>query len=292
MIKLNSKITKISVIGGVLVALGFTFFYLQFDYEERGDIEYFDFNIKTKGIDLIELDEPSPFKIFAVEGEYKEVNGKRVYGKFMFQLREENKNFYNEIGVYGDSQKTVVVFPIFTASAYSTPGFYTYYRGECDSSCLITEIKTILRTEIGGNAAQILKLLGYDFITDIDIDKNPHILDRFDKVILLHNEYVTKTEFDAITNHPKVIFLYPNALYAEVSVNYNENTITLIRGHQYPEEQIANGFDWKFDNSRYESNSDCLGMEFYRIDNGWMLNCYPELAIYKNNFLLKTIKEF
>ncbi|GIT55151.1 MAG: hypothetical protein Ct9H300mP17_03100 [Candidatus Nitrosopelagicus sp.] len=26
----------------------------------------------------------------------------------------------------------MVVFPIFTAAAYSEPGFYTFYRGDCD----------------------------------------------------------------------------------------------------------------------------------------------------------------
>ena len=39
---------------------------------------------------------------------------------------------------------------------------------------------------------KILKLLNYKFLSDIDIDKNPEILKNFDKVILLHNEYVTK----------------------------------------------------------------------------------------------------
>ena len=67
---------------------------------------------------------------------------------------------------------------------------------------------------------QVLSLLGYTTITDIDIDQNPGILKEFDAVIMLHNEYVTRTMFDAITNHPNVIYLYPNALYAEIEVNY------------------------------------------------------------------------
>ena len=37
---------------------------------------------------------------------------------------------------------------------------------------------------------------------------------------MLHNEYVTRPMFDAITSHPNVIYLYPNALYAEIEVNY------------------------------------------------------------------------
>ena len=77
---------------------------------------------------------------------------------------------------------------------------------------------------------QALSLLGYSSITDIEIDKDPSILQQFDKVIMLHNEYVTRAMFDAITSHPNVIYLYPNALYAEIEVDYIDETITLIRG--------------------------------------------------------------
>ena len=129
-------------------------------------------------------------------------------------------------------------------------------------------------------------------VSDIDVDKNPEILKNYDKVILLHNEYVTKTEFDAITNHPKVLYLYPNALYAEISVDYLKNTITLIRGHNYPEPEIRNGFGWEFENTPMEYNELCENGEFYEIDNGFMLNCYPESIIYRDAGLLKTIKDY
>ena len=69
----------------------------------------------------------------------------------------------------------------------------------------------------------------------MSIDKNPDMLKKYDKVIMLHNEYVTRNMFDAITNHPNVIYLYPNALYAEIEVDYENNLMTLIRGHGYPE---------------------------------------------------------
>lgn len=141
------------------------------------------------------------------------------------------------------------------------------------------------------NAAQVLKLLGYSFVTDIDVDKNPSILSKYNKVIILHNEYVTKKEFDAITSHPNVIYLYPNALYAEIKSDYAKNTITLVRGHSYPEKRISNGFDWKFDNSNLEYDTDCKNMQFYKINNGWMLNCYPENIIHKSMKFLEIIKK-
>jgi len=144
-------------------------------------------------------------------------------------------------------------------------------------------------------AYQALTLLGYPTISDVDIDKNPTILQQFDKVIILHNEYVTRTMFDAITSHPNVLYLYPNALYAEIEVNYVDETITLIRGHNYPEPEIKNGFEWEFDNTRpYEFDSTCAVMKIYKIKNGWMTNCYPENVFLKGEqlfTLLKTIKD-
>ena len=135
-----------------------------------------------------------------------------------------------------------------------------------------------------------------DEVQDIEIDKNPRILEQYDKVIMLHNEYVTRVMFDAITNHPNVFYLYPNALYAEIEVNYMDETITLIRGHNYPEPGITNGFDWELDNTHpYEFDSVCLDMEIYKIENGWMTNCYPENLFLQNTEqlfkLLKFIKD-
>ena len=113
---------------------------------------------------------------------------------------------------------------------------------------------------------------------------------------MLHNEYVTRTMFDAITSHPNVIYLYPNALYAEIEVDYTDQTITLIRGHNYPEHEIKNGFDWEFDNTHpYEYDNNCSNMEFYKTENGWMTTCYPENVFLQNSELLfgllKTIKD-
>jgi len=95
--------------------------------------------------------------------------------------------------------------------------------------------------------------------------------------------------FDTITNHPKVLYLYPNALYAEVELNENES-ITLIKGYSFNGK--SNGFDWKFDNSQMEYDSKCNNWKFYKVNNGVMLNCYPEHIILKDRKLLEFIKNF
>ena len=211
-------------------------------------------------------------------------------------LNPNKMDTYNKIALWDDPQNAVVVYPYFTYSAYQPQGFYDYYRGNCDN-CITTKlVPPISQYTSSGQAHQALTMLGYSSITDIDIDKDPNILQQFDKVIMLHNEYVTRPMFDAITSHPNVIYLYPNALYAEIEVNYTDETITLIRGHNYPEQEISNGFDWQFDNTHpYEYDSTCLGMEFYRTSDGWMTNCYPENLFLANTEqlfnILKLIKD-
>ncbi len=199
-----------------------------------------------------------------------------------------------QVSVFNDTKLAVVIVPIFTASAYAEHGFYTYYKGTCDEHCLTTTIK--YHDPLGFSASQkgveVLASLGYETITDIDVDKNPAILAKYDKVVVLHNEYVTQTEFDAITGHSHVLYLYPNSLYAKISVNYNDNTITLVRGHGYPSPNVSNGFGWEFGNTTDEYDTHCENMNFYKIKNGIMLNCYPEDYLQYNISLLKLIKEF
>jgi hypothetical protein len=291
---INYKIIIITIV----VIIGVSVIFLQYDKSniDNGKIfehseKFFNFKIETENMDLIELPIDSIFKISGLRDGYTIDNDTDdiIFSKFFFELDDENLSQYDEI--INTDEKTVVIFPLFTAAAYNEPGFYNYFAGDCNETCLTVPLVAFLRTEIGGNGANILQLLNYNFLSDIDIDKNPEILNDFDKVILLHNEYVTKKQFDAITSHPNVIYLYPNALYAEIEVNYDQNTISLIRGHNFPEKEIINGFDWKFDNTSMEYDRECNDWQFYEIDNGVMLNCFPEEQLYKDPSLLKTLRE-
>ena len=235
------------------------------------------------------------FEIYGTYGECIIEDGNQVWQSIALGLNPNKGEMYNEVSIWNDSQRSVIVYPYFTAAAYNEPGFYTYYRGECDSCTTIKFSEQIPMYSASGLGHQVLSLLGYYSMTDIQLDQNPDALEKFDKVIMLHNEYVTQAMFDAITNHPNVIYLYPNALYAEIEVDYVSETITLIRGHGYPESDISNGFDWEFDNTHpYEYDNTCLDMEFYQIENGWMTTCYPENIFLQNSQalfnLLKTIK--
>jgi len=149
---------------------------------------------------------------------------------FSLSLKPELDDFYHQIGLFDKPRDTVFIYPSFTQAAYGDHGFYNYYRKQCDSSCLTVKIPNKVNGTQASSivSAWVLKLLDYPYVKDEDIDKNPDILKQYKRVIVLHNEYVTQKEFDAITSQPDVIFLYPNALYAKVTANYDNNTITLV----------------------------------------------------------------
>lgn len=232
-------------------------------------------------------------KKFAYEKDFDKTDMNKPPTQVFFELIPENHQLYEQIGLFNTDQKAAVIIPTFTFSAYTSPGFYNFYKKQCDESCLTVKIQTQFNSYSSSEqGVKILELMGYKLLTDSQVDKNPEILKNYDKIIVLHNEYVTEKEFNAITSHPKVVYLYPNALYAKINVDYTKNEMTLLRGHGFPSSDIANGFSWQYDNSKFEYDKDCNDYEFQKIPNGIMLNCYPEIEIISNPEILKTIKEF
>lgn len=216
-----------------------------------------------------------------------------IYPKYVnIQMKPELSDFYKQVSSV-NATDAVFVYPIFTQGAYGERGFYNYYSKLCGIECLTIPIPSKFIPTYPSSLAtsKVLPLLNYSQITDVDVDKNPDILKKYRKVLILHNEYVTKKEFDAITHHPHVVYLFPNALYAEVRTNYTDNTLTLVNGHGYPNSNITNGFDWKYDNTNLEYDTTCKNMTFTTIPNGKMLNCYPAYRSFFDKSFLELIKE-
>jgi hypothetical protein len=236
------------------------------------------------------LEIPSDQMIFNITPIYDSEGNQASY---QLSLKPELSDFYQQAGLFDKPKDTVFIYPSFTQAAYGTNGFYYHYRKQCDTSCLTVPIPDYVHGSQASSivTAWILKLLGYPYLKDQDVDKNPDILKQYKRVIVLHSEYVTQTEFDAITSHPNVIFLYPNALYAKVTANYTNNTITLIRGHGYPDASIRNGFGWAPDNTKYEYNVQCNNWHFYLKDNATFLNCYPEYHVLVSKEMLLSLQE-
>ena len=223
-------------------------------------------------------------------GSSEAVNTINDYDEYRISQMPETRFFeqYNELSA---PENTAVVYPILTQSAYSWGGIHDFYMGRCET-CSTVEIDEYYDPifSVGAKSFRILEFLGYNVIDDMDITKNPEILNNFDSVVLLHNEYVTEEEFLAITSHSNVIFMYPGALNYKVKINYEDQTMTLKRGPSYPESDLTNGFDWKYDNSDIANNTVCEDWEFYQIENGHMLNCTPEDIISNNDEILKELK--
>lgn len=195
-------------------------------------------------------------------------------------LNTKAKLSYN----YDKAQNAVVVYPIYTQAAYQKHGFYDYYLGTCNTSCLTVQISKS-KPELASSqyGFEVMNYIGYHHITDKDISDHPEILKQYDWVIILHSEYVTQQEYDAITSHNHVLFLYPNALYALVT--NHDDTITLVKGHGY--QNITNAFNWKYDNHLQEYDWNCKDWKFKSISNGYELNCFPEKLITNPEFLNK-----
>lgn len=201
----------------------------------------------------------------------------------------------DEVKKYSNTdQKAIVIYPRFTQSAYTNDGFYPAKPGEkypFHTSVSLKPLGVNASYVTGLNTFQVLQQLHYPFISDLDVDRNPEILKDYDKIILLHNEYVTQKEFDAITSHPNVIYLYPNALYARIIVDYGKWTITLDKGHNYPDPKISNGFGY-VTSSKNEYNLNCKDWRWEEMPNGIGLNCWPEFLIKEDRVLLQAIKDY
>ena len=89
-----------------------------------------------------------------------------------------------------------------------------------------------------------------------------------------------------------MIFLVPNALYAEIKVNYDNNSISLIRGHDYPP-GISNGFNYEIEKRFHadEYDLECIDWKFNEIENGYHLDCTPSPTIEENIDILIKLKE-
>ena len=283
------KLIKIGILTLIIIIIG-TISVSYFTTESN----IIETNQNEEKTELIEWDSGNLFKVLVDPKDIRVIDGESIPLKATFGLKSELAEIYNEIGVFDQEDKPLVIIPTFTSSAYAPFGFYDYYNERCGEQCLTVKIvsEDKLDYKSSANGVKILNLLGYDSISDLELHKNPNILNDYKKIIVLHNEYVSKIMFDALTLHKNVVFLYPNALYAEIEIDIPNNQITLIRGHGYPESTIVNGFNWENENTHpYEYDNECNNFEFYKIPNGFMLNCYPEQAIWQNSSLLKALKE-
>jgi hypothetical protein len=224
------------------------------------------------------------------------ISGSNFQSYHHYNISNDGYHSHHHTYPYHVHHDIVVIKPTFTSAAYKPEGFYDYFRGHCDTKCLTVPVyhtrepNGSMNYAASYNALRMIKEQGIaDVVTDQRVTKNPYLLSNYRKVIVLHNEYVTQAEFDAITHHPNVLYLYPNALYALVSYHPEDATITLERGHSYG--GVNNAFGWGPSMStKFEYDTSCKSWRLIRISNGAMLNCYPEYPILHNEKLWEAMR--
>jgi hypothetical protein len=164
--------------------------------------------------------------------------------------------------VYTKGSRIALVVPVFTGAAYNYAFyiFYQHYAGVLNVtrhlsllSSLVTNPKSPHSVAIDASAyamrylAKHLTLLtpknNVSVLTDINVDggsifmDNKNTSNRYDILILGHQEYVTQQEYTNlktfVANGGTMILLDGNVFYAQVGYDRSTQTITLIKGHQW-----------------------------------------------------------
>lgn len=167
----------------------------------------------------------------------------------------ENKNM-SLTPILNKGTDIALVAPTFTASAYDSNSFYTFYKlytntpiGRNVTSNLSLLSRNITSQDTARASIAMLKLVDelkwitpHSHITilsdpDVDIGSlfNNNGNNMYDLAILGHQEYVTQREYDNlkkfVTNGGTMILLDGNVFFAEVKYDNYAHTITLVNGH-------------------------------------------------------------
>lgn len=188
------------------------------------------------------------------------------------------------LSIHFYNSKYVWIEPSFTASAYQPNGFYSYYSNH--KCCLTVPVRedwsnTTIKYSGSFNAQIILSTFGIQSYTDQQVTDNPSLVAN-KTIILLHNEYVSQTEFNTF-NNSRLILLYPNAMYG--LVDYNGSHITLVGDKDHKDSY----WDWPIDNTPAEQHNYCNGNEqFEQIDyHYYRLNCWVQDPMQIAQFMMR-----
>ena len=173
--------------------------------------------------------------------------------------------------------KTLLIEAVFTEQFYQPHGYYDNMKIRTVG---LNHSMTPRMIYSGSKTAFDLLSQSFSTTNDIEVTRHPEILQHYDRIILLHNEYVSKVEYDAIIRLPNVFYLYPNALYRYVDYDNKSNTITLVgnTGNPYSLSKWVTS-----DSVKVNEFDGCLsGYKIVNYPNGKGMNCYPAAVFYLN----------
>jgi N,N-dimethylformamidase beta subunit-like protein len=182
-----------------------------------------------------------------------------------------NKTFNN------DTNNIALVEPSFTNAAYDN-SYYIFYKLNANTSDNqnITKYLNLLTSKVdkssiiaGSTLLSVRKNIEWlmpnyniGLLTDIDVHdgsiftEDNKLYNKFDVLILGHQEYVTQEEYNNlkrfVANGGVLILPYSNIFYSEVSYDKNSGSITLVKGHEW----AFNGKSaWKSIKERWENET-------------------------------------
>jgi N,N-dimethylformamidase beta subunit-like protein len=208
---------------------------------------------------------------------------------------------------YKKGSRIALIVPVFTGAAYNY-AFYIFYKhfasvraGENVThhlsllSSLVTKPKVPKIPNYAAISASAYAMRYLDrhlslltpknkisVLTDIDVDSgsifmnNNHSTNRYDILILGHQEYVTQQEYSNlkkfVANGGTMILLDGNVFYAQVGYDRSTQTITLIKGHGWAfngkSAWKSVGERWRNETSQWVgSNSLCTGCKITFVNN-------------------------
>jgi len=180
------------------------------------------------------------------------------------------------------TQSTIVVYPTYTYYANEKNSLADVGTENCDR-CETYMFDYGLRrpygySDIGGSFLPIAERY-FNMTDDYIVNKHPEILDAFDRVILMRNTYVTENLRQTILSHDKVIYLFPDAMTKQI--NITNSTMTYIGEYEPLHSMVP---VWNDDNR-------CADWLFVPVENGYIMTCFPDVALINNNEMLITIRD-
>jgi hypothetical protein len=153
--------------------------------------------------------------------------------------------------------RIALVDPTFTNAAYDN-SFYIFYNLYNNFSLYQTTTKylNLLESKIDKDSmpdytelylqnhiSNLMPSANVTIISDPDVhnrnifNDNTITSNKYDVIILGHQEYVTQKEYDYlrqfVANGGILILPYSNILYAEINYNPKDNTVVLVKGHSW-----------------------------------------------------------
>ena len=177
-----------------------------------------------------------------------------VFSTHKSEISTPNNNTHT--GDFGAGVDIALVLPSFTAAAYSDHNFYSFYQKYAKvpyGTNVTTDLDMLYASVSNNNGLSAFAMLGLlqnlkwvtpqsniTVMSDADVDSGGGIFlkngsNRYDVVILGHQEYVTQREYNNfkkfVSNGGTMVILDGNVFYAEVNYDNATKTIRLVKGH-------------------------------------------------------------